>query len=126
MAAERSGRLLVPGSFQTPNWYADELMHLLTPEEWMVLSYAVRRIFGFGKEDDRISQRQFREGTVSIRGVPLDRGTGLSKATIGAALTELDRFRVLVRTAENDPRTKQGDAYRLERDRSQIAWGLLQ
>jgi hypothetical protein len=34
--------LLIPNSFQTPNAYVDQYMPLLTPEEWVVLSYVVR------------------------------------------------------------------------------------
>ncbi len=70
----------IPNSFQTPNVYIDRFMHLLTAEEWKVLSYAVRRIFGFQKRSDRISLSQFMHGTRStLNDVQLDYGTGLTK-----------------------------------------------
>ena len=45
----------VPNSFQTPNDYVDEIMPYLTGEEFKVLIYAVRRILGFQKRQDRTS-----------------------------------------------------------------------
>lgn len=44
---------LIPNSFQMPNLFTDRLMHLLKPEEFLVLSYATRRIYGFRKRQDR-------------------------------------------------------------------------
>ena len=46
---------ILPNSFQMPNYYCDELLHLLNGPEIKVLVYAARRIFGFQKTSDRIS-----------------------------------------------------------------------
>jgi hypothetical protein len=107
----------ITNSYQTPNSYVDDLMWLLTPTEWMVLSYAVRRIFGFQKRQDRISISQFESGMVSkTTGERLDCGTGLGRDTIIKALAELIRYRVMVQTDQNDPRLNHGAEYSLPLD----------
>jgi len=45
----------IPNSFQTPNVLVDEIMPLLTPQEWLVLSFATRHILGW---HDRIHERR--------------------------------------------------------------------
>lgn len=68
----------IPNSTQIPNDYVDKYMAFLTPEEWKVLTYAARRIFGFQKRQDRISLTQFSEGISRKDGERLDYGTGLT------------------------------------------------
>lgn len=122
----------IPNSYQTPNAYCDRLMYLLTPAEWKVLSYAVRRIFGFQKRQDHISLSQFMHGTISRRRTDapseyLDRGTGLSKPAIQNALEALIRYRLIYKMADNDPRKNYGDLYALQLDYDQVDYaGLIE
>jgi len=114
----------VPNSFQTPNAYVDDLMPYLTGEEYKVLIYAVRRILGFQKRQDRISISQFINGT-SHGGLILDQGTGLSIGTVKKCLASLVEFGLMVRLAENDPRTNEGTLWSLQWDYSDVGWDAL-
>jgi hypothetical protein len=88
--------ILIPNSFQTPNAYIDRFLHLLTAEEWKVLSYAVRRISGFDKAQDQISLSQFVGGATLKDGTIRDYGTGLSRAAVVKALAGLTTYRLLI------------------------------
>lgn len=115
----------IPNSFQTPNTYVDEFMHLLTAEEYKVLSYASRRIFGFQKRADRISLSQFAEGKEYDGDGARDYGTGLNKTTIRKALDGLIRFGLIEQIAENDPLKNEGARYRPQLDSSKVDHGGL-
>lgn len=117
---------MIPNTFYMPNVYVDEIMPLLTPEEWVVLTYAVRRIFGFHKRQDHISLSQFRHGTRTRTGKRLDGGTGFSKDAIRSALESLETFKILVKVAENDPYQNLGAAYRLQYQANEIDWEALE
>lgn len=122
----------IPNSYQTPNAYCDRLMYLLTPAEWKILSYAIRRIFGFEKRKDYISLSQFHHGTTSRKrtdGEPeqLDHGTGLSKPTIIAGLDALIKYRLIYRLEDNDPIKNYGDLYALQLDYEKVDYaGLIE
>lgn len=128
-----NNKTFIPNSFQVPNDYCDELMYLLTPAEWKVLSYAARRIFGFGKRKDYISLSQFMHGTLSRKRTEdsneekhLDWGTGLSKPAVVASLESLIRYRLMFKLAENDPRKNYGDLYALQLDCDKVDYdGLI-
>ena len=68
----------IPNSFQVPNIYIDLFLAYLTPEEFKVLMYTIRRILGFenkrGSRQDRISLSQFSGGIVAADGRALDEG----------------------------------------------------
>lgn len=104
----------IPNSFQTPNDYVDRFLHLLTPEEWKVLGYSIRRIFGFNKTSDRISLSQYENGLKDKDGKQLDHGTGLSRPTIVRALRSLEEFGLQVEVEPNDPRKNEGACYTLQ------------
>jgi len=111
----------VPNSFQHPNLYVDGYMHLLTGEEFKVLTYAVRRIFGFNKRQDRISLSQFVSGTVSRDdGRQLDNGTGLSNQTVRRCLAVLTKANLVKKIADNDPKINEGTLYALELDSKKV------
>ena len=111
----------ITNSYQTPNEYADRFMHLLSGDEWKVLSYTVRRIFGFQKREDRISLTQYQYGKRSKQtGEMLDYGTGLSRKTIIKVLASLCNFRLMVKLATNDPRLDEGACYALQTDSSKV------
>lgn len=107
---------IIPNSFQTPNAYVDEYLAYLTPEEFVVLIYMDRRIFGFHKGQDRISLSQFEQGIKTSKGKILDEGTGLSRKTILKALGELKEFGLIRQVAPNNPPTNDGACYELQFD----------
>lgn len=84
-----------------PNVYIDLLFPLLGRDEQALLTYAVRRIFGWNKRSERISVSDFAAGT----------GMGRSGALHGLAV--LVKFGLLVVVAENDG-SNQGRMYGLE------------
>lgn len=110
----------IPNSFQTPNSYVDNYLHLFTPEEWLVMTYAIRRILGFNKRSDRISLSQFANGITDRNGNHLDYGCGLSVNTIRDVLKSLCGFGFLIRLSENDPTVNTGPEYSLQLDDSKI------
>lgn len=100
----------------TPDALFDDLLGRLPASQLRVLLYAVRRCYGFERAgpSDEISLSQFEHGQRDKDGNSLDEGTGLSRNTIIAALADLDRQGLLVKTPHRDPRG--GDAtttYRL-------------
>lgn len=118
-------KTFIPNSFQTPNVYVDKLMGLLTPEEFVVLIYAIRRILGFQKRQDRISLSQFAKGTQASDGMYYDSGTGLSVPTIRRCLGNLVRYGLMRRVDENNT-DNEGTLWELSWDENSIDWaGLL-
>lgn len=115
----------IPNSFQTPNAFVDELMALLTGEEYKVLSYAARRIFGFQKRQDRISLTQFERGLVAKDGRILSRGTGLSRPTIIKCLANLEAFGLFIRVNPNE-KSNEGTEYELQLDPEKVNWKALE
>ena len=55
----------IPNSYQTPNAYIDKYLHLLTGEEWKVLSYAIRRILGFQKDGTESHSPSFQRASLA-------------------------------------------------------------
>jgi len=80
---------ILPNSFQTPNYFVDELMRLLTGNEQKCLSVVCRKTFGWQKRSDRISKSQI---------VDL---AGLSDAAVDECMAALVRYGVVVRVREN-------------------------
>jgi hypothetical protein len=117
---------IIPNSFQTPNYYVDVLMELLTPEEFKVLSYASRRIFGFQKRKDRISLSQFTTGTTNDDNEKLDTGTGMSINTVRKCLASLSKYGIIRKIAPNNPKQNKGDMWTLELDIEKIALAELE
>ncbi len=116
--------ILLPNSFQTPNAYIDDLLALLSPEEFKVLIYAARRIFGFNRHADHISLAQFCEGTRGADGRHLDYGTGMNIKTVRAALATLCGFGVLLRQGEGGG--AEAAMYELQLDADAINWAGLE
>jgi hypothetical protein len=112
---------MLPNSFQTPNIYVDDIMYLLTPEEYMVLSYACRRIFGFRKRQDHISLSQFTDGTTSKASkLKLDHGTGLNKMTVQKAIASLKQYGLLIEITPPDKLKNIAAEYSLQEDIDQV------
>jgi hypothetical protein len=117
----------IPNSFQKPNAYVDEFMWLLTSDEYKVLDYACRRIFGFQKRTDRISQSQFESGLKDKSGNHLDHGTGLGHAAVKSCIRSLTKYGLLIKVSDNDPTKNEGAEYGLQLDSSKADLsGLLE
>jgi phage replication O-like protein O len=86
---EQSQRLLIPNSTQIPDVLLDHWMAELSGAEFKVLMYIARRTYGFKKDSDTISLSQLLNGITKENGEVLDRGTGLSRSTLVAALKSL-------------------------------------
>lgn len=78
-----------PNSTQVPDILFDQIMQDLDEKELKVLLYIIRRTFGFKKSTDNISLNQMVNGITTRTGKTLDRGTGLSKASVARALNSL-------------------------------------
>jgi hypothetical protein len=115
----------IPNSFQTPNTYVDRFMAFLTPEEFKVLVYMVRRILGFHKHQDQISLNQFSTGIEDQRGQRLDWGTGLSKPAIMRALDSLIDFGLVIELAPGNARTHDGAVFALQLDSDKVNLAAL-
>ena len=111
MIAERRDddeALAARGRFtMTPNELLDHHMALLSPTEFKIVMYVVRRTIGFGRDGDAISIAQMADG-LRDDGTILDRGTGESRATIKRALAALVAKGYLAPTRQRDQRG--GDA----------------
>ncbi len=80
---------LIPNSTQIPNVILDLVIPRISEIEGRCLLYICRRTFGFHKESDRISFSQFMEGIKDRRGVQLDYGCGLARASVAKGLKKL-------------------------------------
>jgi hypothetical protein len=78
-----------PNTTQVPDLLFDQIMQDLDEKELKVLLYIIRRTFGFKKTTDNISLNQMVNGITTRGGKILDRGTGLSKASVTRALQSL-------------------------------------
>ena len=112
----------IPNSVQFPNVYFDEFLDLLTAEEFKVLAYLVRRIFGFQKRQDRVAISQICSGLVARDGHRLDGGTGLDDNTVRRALA----FLVSIGLVIPGDRTNQGTLYSLQLDPAKVNKAALQ
>ena len=82
---------ILPNSFQTPNFFVDECMSLLTGNEFKCLSFLSRKTFGWQKRSDRISKSQIMAAT------------GLANETVDKAMNSLVEFGLVLRVSENNP-----------------------
>lgn len=105
-------RLLIPNSYQTPNWLVDTVMRLLTGNEWKCIDVICRKTFGWQKRSDRIAKSQIMDLT------------GLGDDAIDTSMSNLVRFGLVVRVAENDV-ANRGVEWALQVDDDKINWGEL-
>src|SRR4051794_6722437 len=90
-------RMLIPNSTQVPDVILDHWMAELTGAEFKVVMYIARRTYGFGKERDTISLTQIAEGNVRRDGTVLDRGTGISRASVARSAKILEDMGIIIR-----------------------------
>ena len=74
-----------------PDEFLDHQLADLTSAEAKVMLFLFRKTYGYRKSADRVSFAQLERGTISSDGTVIDRGTGLSKATIWRALKGLQK-----------------------------------
>ncbi len=74
-----------------PDEFLDHQLANVTSAEAKVMLFLFRKTYGYRKSADRVSFAQLERGTMSSEGNVIDRGTGLSKATIWRALKGLER-----------------------------------
>ena len=97
-----------PEYTQFPDELLDHVMPYLSGAEWKVLSYIIRKTFGWKKERDYISTSQLERGVRDrAKGNIIDRGTGLSRPTIRAAVRSLEEKRLIIVERRMTP---EGDA----------------
>lgn len=95
---------IVPNTFQTPNALVDEYLRYLTGNETKCYLVINRKTLGWLKRQDNIA-------LIQIIGL-----TGLAEATVREVLISLCNFRLVLKTAGNDPRKNWGDEYALQMD----------
>jgi hypothetical protein len=92
-----------PRYTQVPDEAFDELMAVLTPAEFKVMMYVIRRTFGFKKDCDAISLSQIVQGVRTTDGRVLDTGTGLSKSGAVKAIKGLLGKEVIIAIRRSSP-----------------------
>ncbi|MDP9357935.1 MAG: replication protein [Chloroflexota bacterium] len=103
-----------PNFTQVPDELFDILMPQLSDAELRVLLYIVRRTFGFKRDRDAISLSQMVSGITTREGQVLDRGTGLSKATVARGLAGLRaKGVILAERCSSAQRGNEATTYRL-------------
>lgn len=110
--ADKKTNSFIPNSYSTPNDFVDQLMHLLQPNEWVVLSFICRHIFGW---QNKIASRT---AAISLnmleKGFEMNghayHGCGLSRPTISAVLGVLLKYRIIEKVGEASER---GQEYRI-------------
>lgn len=85
-----------PNYTQVPDELFDELLPVLSGGELKVLLYIIRRTFGFKRDSDTISINQMLNGITTRDGRVLDRGVGLTKKTLLAAIRSLEERNVIL------------------------------
>ena len=104
---------IIPNSFQTPNFFVDELMQLLLPSEFMCMSVIARKTFGWQKRSDRISKQQ----VVDV--------TGLNTETVDNCMSTLVEFGIVIRVRENNA-ANNGVEWALQLDDQKVRVDLLE
>lgn len=83
----------IPNSFPVPNFFIDDLMHLLTDHEWRVLSYMTRHIFGW--QDKIAARKRHMSLTMFVEGFDRFHGCGMSRPAVASALESLESYGVI-------------------------------
>lgn len=104
---------ILPNSFQTPNFFVDECMSLLTGNEYKCLSFVARKTFGWQKRSDRISKSQIMAAT------------GLGHEAVDKTMSALVQFGLVLRLSENNARNN-GAEWALQTEDARVRFDLLQ
>ena len=103
---------ILPNSFQTPNFFVDDCMALLTGNEYKCLSFVARKTFGWQKRSDRIAKSQ------------IITATGLGHISVDKAMNTLVFFGLVIRVADNNSRNL-GNEWALQTDDNLVRFDLL-
>jgi hypothetical protein len=90
----------VPTFTQIPDDFIDEVAPHLKEGELRVMLYIMRRTYGFGKLEDRISINQLCNGITTRDGRRLDWGTGMSRSAVRRGVDGCIKKGLLVVTRE--------------------------
>src|SRR3954470_13784123 len=85
-----------PNTTPVPDVLFDELLPRLENGELRVLLYIIRRTYGFKKDFDNISMSQMVHGLRRKDGTYLDRGTGMSKASVARSVRRLIDMQIII------------------------------
>lgn len=117
----------IPNSFQHPNIYVDALMHLLTPEENLCLTFAARQILGWDESRNtlraKIAFSVFESG-YSVQGTQVCHGTGLSHGTVLKCVNALVEYGIL-NICSDPKKSPKGIEYEINFDSTRIDWVRL-
>ncbi len=91
-----------PTTTQTPDALLDYWLTRLTGAELRVLLYAVRRTYGFGRDEDAIALEQFLHGITTDDGRVLDEGIGVSRRALLYAIKSLSEKGLLHKARQLD------------------------
>jgi DNA-binding MarR family transcriptional regulator len=80
-----------------PNYFLDKIAPTLNPSELRVMLYIYRHTLGFQKLNDSLSYDQFLHGVVTRDGRALDKGAGVSRGSLVAALSSLESKQLIQR-----------------------------
>jgi len=91
-----------PTTTQTPDALLDYWLSRLTGAELRVALYAVRRTYGFGRDEDAIALDQFLHGITTRDGTVLDEGIGVSRRALLYAIKSLGEKGLLQKARQLD------------------------
>ena len=114
MTPKRFAGYASPNYTMVPDELFDEQLPDLSGAELKALLYIIRRTFGFKKDSDNISLNQLLHGITTRAGERLDRGTGLSRSTLVAALKGLaEKNLIIVEQRSSAEKGNEATNYRL-------------
>ena len=96
-----------PNGTQVPDILFDQLLPDLSGAELKVLLYVIRKTYGWGKDSDNISLSQMLGGIRKRDGTVVDRGVGLTKKTLLAAINSLEERNFILTERRRSP--QKGD-----------------
>jgi hypothetical protein len=104
---------IIPNTFQTPNAHVDRAMQYLSGDEYKVLNFAVRHIYGWhdsaAERKAAISLTTFEKGYTTKNGSHYG-GVGLGRKTVVDLLEQLTKYGLLVRIGEA---TQKGQVWQI-------------
>jgi len=106
-------RLLLPNTYQSPNFYIDALLPLLSGEEWKCMSFLIRKTLGWHKRSDRLAK--------SV----IAKATGLAESTVDKCMANLIAFGLAIRVPGNNG-DHNGVEYEIQMQDEGIKWEALE
>ncbi len=104
---------IIRDSFQTPNYFVDKCMGLLSGNEFMCLVFISRKTFGWQKPSDRIAKQQ------------ITQATGLADDTVDKCIATLIEFGLVLRLSENNT-ANTGVEWALRKKDTLVRFDLMQ